>query len=91
MRRAGREQILRGWQDFLCHLQEMDVMDAPHIKRLVDGRQLAGALGVKPGRWMSDALDLCMAWQLRNPSETDPAGAIEEVRRHRQELGLGAG
>lgn len=66
-------------------------MDAPHAKRLIDGRQLAAALGVKPGKWMAKALDVCMAWQLRNPGEADPAGAVEEVRRRREELGIGAG
>jgi len=30
---------------------------------------------------MKDALDVVVAWQLRNPSVTDPAEAIEEVRK----------
>ncbi|KAK8096358.1 uncharacterized protein PG998_014226 [Apiospora kogelbergensis] len=72
--------FLAGWQLFLDHLQELDVMEAPLLKRLIDGTQLAKALGVQPGRWMTPALDVCVAWQLRNPGVTDPAGAIEEVR-----------
>jgi len=58
------------------------------MKRLLDGRALAQALGVKPGKWTGKALDLCMAWQLRNPDETDPSKAIEEVRMRRDELGI---
>ncbi|XXG95039.1 1,3-beta-glucanosyltransferase gas1 [Hypoxylon texense] len=77
-----------GWQLFLDLLQELDVMDAPSLKRLIDGTQLAKALGVKPGRWMAPALEVCVAWQLRHPEATDPAGAIEEVRSRRAELGI---
>ncbi len=85
---ADRNQVLGGWQRFVDHLQELDVMDAPHIKRLLDGRQLADALKIKPGKWMSKAMDVCMAWQLRHPGETDTAGAIEEVRQRKEELGI---
>ncbi|EFX04213.1 tRNA nucleotidyltransferase [Grosmannia clavigera kw1407] len=85
---AERDALLCGWQAFLDHLQELDVLDAPHIKRLLDGKQVAAALAVRPGKWMAAAMDICMAWQLRHPGETDPAGAIEEVRRRKDEIGL---
>lgn len=85
-----RESFLGGWQKFLDHLVELDVYNAPALKRLLDGRSLAQSLGVRPGRWTGGALDVCMAWQLRNPHETDPQGAIEEVRRRRDELGIPA-
>lgn len=85
---AGLEELLSEWQEFLDHLQELDVMDAPSIKRLIDGRQLSQALGIKPGKWMTAAMDVCMAWQLRNPGKTDTAGAIEEVRGRSAELGI---
>lgn len=68
------------------HLVELDVVDAPNIKRLVDGRALSKALGIKPGKWTGKALDVCMEWQLRNPNETDIAGAVEEVRKKKDEL-----
>lgn len=32
---------------------------------------------------MKDALDVVMAWQLRNPAATNPEDAIEEVKNHR--------
>ncbi|KAI2619226.1 hypothetical protein GGR54DRAFT_630776 [Hypoxylon sp. NC1633] len=80
------ESNLADWQKFLDHLQELDVMDAPSLKRLIDGTQLAKALNVKPGKWMAQALEVTIAWQLRHPEATDPAGAIEEVRSRRVEL-----
>lgn len=82
------DRLLRDWQTFLEHIETLDLYDAPHIKRLLDGKQVAAALGIKPGRWMTAAMDICMAWQLRNPNETDPAGAIEEVRQRKDEVGI---
>lgn len=83
------ETVERDWKVFLARLQALDLMDAPSMKPLVDGRTLMQTLDIKkPGRWMSSALDICMAWQLRNPEETDPAGAIEEVRKRKDELGI---
>ncbi|KAI7786267.1 poly A polymerase head domain-containing protein [Diaporthe eres] len=82
-------KVERDWKGFLDRLQTLDLMDAPSMKPLVDGRRLMQTLDIKkPGRWMSSALDICMAWQLRNPEETDPAGAIEEVRQRKKELGI---
>ncbi|KAI1383614.1 uncharacterized protein F4822DRAFT_82775 [Hypoxylon trugodes] len=83
---VSKDEFLRPWQSCLDHLQELGAMDAPSLKRIIDGTQLAKALGVKPGKWMAEALEVCVAWQLRNPDVTDPAGAIEEVRNRRAEL-----
>lgn len=83
-----RDAFVKEWQLFLDHLVELDVMDAPQLKRILDGRELAKALGVKPGKWTGQALDVCIAWQLRNPTETDPTLAIEEVEKRRKELGI---
>ncbi|GJC77880.1 CCA tRNA nucleotidyltransferase, mitochondrial [Colletotrichum liriopes] len=83
-----RIDFLSGWQMFLDHLANLDVMDAPSLKRRVDGRMLAKELGVRPGKWMGQALDVCVAWQLRHPDETDPTGAIDEVRQRAGELGI---
>lgn len=77
------------WKSFLDHLHTLNLMDAPSIKPLVDGRRLLQILDIKkPGRWMASALDICMAWQLRNPEGADPAEAIEEVRKRKEELGI---
>ena len=86
--RATREEIFSQWQGFLDHLEELDVMDAPAVKRLIDGTQLAKALGAKPGKWLTAALDVVMVWQLQHVGETDPAGAVEEVKARRKELGI---
>lgn len=85
---GAQEPVLAEWQQFLDHLIELDVMNAPSIKRLVDGKLLSQELKVRPGKWMSEALDVALAWQLRNPEATDPAGAVEEVRKRRGELGI---
>jgi len=82
------ETVLAEWQRFLDHLVELDVVDAPSIKRIVDGRILAKELGVKPGKWTGPALEIAMAWQLRNPDATDYSGAVEEVRKQKEELGI---
>ena len=82
------DEFLRGWQTFLDHIgpEALDVMEAPILRRLIDGKQLADAMGIKPGKWMAKALDICVAWQLRHPDATDPAGAVEEVKARKQEL-----
>lgn len=83
-----RAAFLSGWEAFLDHLTKLDVYEAPSLKRLLDGRQLAKALGTKPGKWTGPALEVCVAWQLRNPTAKDPSGAVEEVRRRKEELGV---
>ncbi|KAI3323554.1 hypothetical protein HD806DRAFT_522701 [Xylariaceae sp. AK1471] len=85
---ADNDGFLCEWQLFLDHLQELDVMDAPSLKRIIDGTQLAKALGVKPGKWMAKALEVCVAWQFRHPDATGPAGAVVEVSKKREELGI---
>lgn len=83
---AGFETLFSGWQQFLDHLKEMEVFDAASRRRIIDGTELAKALGVRPGKWMAAALDVCMAWQFRNPGATDRAGAVDEVRKRAEEL-----
>jgi len=72
---------------FIDHFTDMDVMDAPLLKLLVNGDELKAALGgIKPGMWMKPALDVCIEWQLRNPGSEDKEAAINEVRMKRTEL-----
>ncbi|RWA13251.1 hypothetical protein EKO27_g1858 [Xylaria grammica] len=82
------DRFLGEWRLFLDHLHELDVLDAPSMKKIIDGTQLAKVLGVKPGKWMTGALEVCVAWQFRHPDATDPAGAVEEVNKRRKELGI---
>ncbi|KAI3578111.1 hypothetical protein IWW34DRAFT_806693 [Fusarium oxysporum f. sp. albedinis] len=84
-----RQEKSAGWKSFLDHLAKLDVYEVTTLEKLLDGGKLAKALGgIKPGKWTGPALDVCVAWQLRNPGETDPTGAIEEVQRRREELGI---
>lgn len=65
-------------------MTNLSLSEAYDMKPLVDGKALASALNVKPGPWMKDALDVVMAWQLRNPDVKDPQAAIDEVKRTRE-------
>ncbi|KAF4824562.1 CCA tRNA nucleotidyltransferase [Colletotrichum tropicale] len=47
--------FLTGWKCFLDHLADLDVMDAPSLRRLVDGRLLTKELGVRPVTYLSQA------------------------------------
>ncbi|KIL86884.1 cca trna mitochondrial [Fusarium avenaceum] len=85
---AKQESFLAGWISFLDHMAKLDVYEAPSLKAILNGRELAQALGTKPGKWTGQALEVVLAWQFRNPGETDPAGAIEEVQEQRKELGI---
>jgi tRNA nucleotidyltransferase (CCA-adding enzyme) len=83
-----QESFLAGWTSFLDHMAKLDVYEAPSLKAILNGRQLAQALGTKPGKWTGQALEVVLAWQFRNPGETEPAGAIKEVQKQRKELGI---
>ncbi|KIV99592.1 hypothetical protein, variant [Verruconis gallopava] len=75
-----KADILAHYSEFMAHITSLGILDAHLFKPLVDGTALAKALNAKPGPWMKAALDVVMAWQLRNPDITDPAAAIEEVK-----------
>jgi tRNA nucleotidyltransferase (CCA-adding enzyme) len=74
--------IERKYTTFTTHLRDLDILDTYTLKPLLDGKALAKALATPPGPWMKDALDVVMAWQLRNPHVKDPSEAIEEVKKH---------
>ncbi|KAF3044040.1 CCA tRNA nucleotidyltransferase, mitochondrial [Didymella heteroderae] len=78
------EQLLRSYSSFLSHLAKLEILEADTFKPLLKGTDLAKALSIRPGPWMKEALDVVMAWQLRNPGATDPAEAIEAVRKARE-------
>jgi tRNA nucleotidyltransferase (CCA-adding enzyme) len=74
--------IERKYTTFTTHLRDLDILDAYTLKPLLGGNALAKALATPPGPWMKDALEVVMAWQLRNPHVKDPNEAIEEVKKH---------
>jgi tRNA nucleotidyltransferase (CCA-adding enzyme) len=83
------DTLLSGWQGLIDHLEKIDVMDAPAEKPLINGTMLMKGLNAKGGPWTKAALDICMAWQLRNPGATGQESedaAIEEVRKRSKEL-----
>jgi tRNA nucleotidyltransferase (CCA-adding enzyme) len=84
----GRTELLSSWQGFLDHLAALNLLEVTSLRPLVNGNELAKALDVRPGQWMTRALEICLAWQLRNPNKTSAAEAIEEVQRRRDELGI---
>lgn len=75
---------LADFELFLKHVKELDLLEAYSMKPLLDGKTLAKELSTKPGPWMKDALDIVMAWQLRNPDKKSPEEAIQEVAKNRQ-------
>ncbi|KXT13866.1 hypothetical protein AC579_6899 [Pseudocercospora musae] len=79
---AQIEAIERKYIAFIEHLRALDITDVCALKPLLDGKALAKAIGTPPGPWMKDALDVVMAWQLRNPGTKDAQQAIEEVKDH---------
>ena len=77
---------MREWSSWLEHLAKIDVLNAYDFRPVVDGKALSKALGLKPGPWMKEALDVVMAWQLRQSTTPTIEGAIEEVRNKHGEL-----
>ena len=82
------DKILDSYAKWVMYLHEQDLLDVDHLKPIIDGKQLSKALDVKPGPWMKNALDVAMEWQLRNPDQKDPAGAIAEVKERKHEFGI---
>lgn len=66
----------------------MDVVDAASIKPLVEGHSLARSLNMKPGRWMSKALEACLAWQFDHPEITNADDIIQVIKSRREELDI---
>jgi len=62
-------------------------MDAYNLKPFLDGKALTKALNTPPGPWMKEALDVVMAWQLRNPDVKDPEQAIAAVENSKVATG----
>jgi len=77
---------MREWSSWLEYLAKIDVLNAYDFRPVVDGKALSKALRLKPGPWMKEALDVVMAWQLRQSTPPTIEAAIEEVRNKHGEL-----
>lgn len=86
---ADHPELLKHYATWLSTLKDLDLLETYQLKPLVTGDKLAKALEEKPGKWMSKALEMVIAWQLRNPDETNPDAAISEVMSRKKDLGLG--
>jgi tRNA nucleotidyltransferase (CCA-adding enzyme) len=74
---------------FLSHCQNLNILNAYEFKPLIDGTALAKALETRPGPWMKEALDVVMAWQLRNPDNDDITAVVSEVQSWKQQVDVG--
>ncbi|KAF1839532.1 poly A polymerase C-terminal region-like protein [Decorospora gaudefroyi] len=83
--RVSKEELLHSYSSFLERVTELEILDIDTFRPLLKGTDLAKALNTKPGPWMREALDVVMAWQLRNPDATDPTAAIHAVKASRGE------
>ncbi|GAB7343287.1 hypothetical protein MBLNU457_1341t2 [Dothideomycetes sp. NU457] len=77
---GAADTIIRNYGSFITTIRDLDLLEVYAVKPLIDGKALAKALQTPPGVWMKAALDVVMAWQLRNPGKTSADGAIEEVK-----------
>ncbi|KAL8705170.1 MAG: hypothetical protein Q9201_001707 [Fulgogasparrea decipioides] len=87
--RGDHRKLLEGYATWLSTLKDLDLLEVYQLKPLVTGDKLSKALGVKPGPWMSKALEMVVAWQLRNPDEQSEEAAISEIISKKKELSLG--
>ncbi|KAF2723907.1 poly A polymerase C-terminal region-like protein [Polychaeton citri CBS 116435] len=78
------EGTLDKYRTFMTHLQSLGISDAYNFKPLIDGKSLAKAMSIPPGPWMKDALDVVMAYQLRNPDKANIEDAVAEVQYSQQ-------
>lgn len=85
---AECQDLLDSYAAWLSGLEHLDLLNVCQMKLIVNGNQLCTALAAKPGPWIKKALDIALAWQLRNPDETSPEGCIEEIFQKKNELDL---
>ncbi|PNS18675.1 hypothetical protein CAC42_5214 [Sphaceloma murrayae] len=74
------DALIANYQQFLQQVVDFGLEDAYNFRPLLDGKQLAKAIGINPGPWMKEALDVVMAWQLRDSQNTNVEEAIEQVK-----------
>ncbi|KAF1990862.1 poly A polymerase C-terminal region-like protein [Aulographum hederae CBS 113979] len=75
------------YQSLLQRIEDLGVGEAYNLKPLIDGKTLSKHFSAPPGPWMKPALDVVMAWQLRNPDATAPDGAISDVKAYLEKEG----
>ena len=86
---GDRLDVLQQYATWLNDIKEHDLLEVCTLKPIVNGKRLQTELNRKPGPWLAAALDDAMKWQLRNPKETQPQGAIEEILAKHQDVDIG--
>lgn len=80
--------VLDGYSSWLSHLSSLNLLDVDQLKPIVTGDELMKVFNTKGGKWLPTALNCVIEWQLRNPDQTDAAGAISEVVERKEELNI---
>ncbi|KAI9724125.1 MAG: hypothetical protein M1812_000844 [Candelaria pacifica] len=60
--------------------EEQNLLEAHALTPPINGKQISASLNIKSGIWMKDALDVVMAWQLRNPDQKIFENALNETQ-----------
>lgn len=79
--------MVEEYQKFLSYIVDNDLEGAYDLKPILNGEDIKKTFSVKPGPWMSKATAIVIEWQLLHP-ESDRDAALEEITKHRQELGI---
>lgn len=85
---VDHQVLLRDYALWLSQLRSLGLLDVYLLKPLVDGSEISAALGSKGGPWLKKALEMSIAWQLRNPNQTEKGACMEEIIRRKVDLGL---
>ncbi|KAF2405234.1 poly A polymerase C-terminal region-like protein [Trichodelitschia bisporula] len=73
-------ELIFDYTRFTSATQELGIAEAYNLRPLLDGKSLSRALATPPGPWMKSALDIIMAWQLRNPEVTDQEVLLDSLK-----------
>ena len=79
-------KVFTDYDKLLSYIRDKNLLDVVFLKPLINGRDLTNALDVKQGPWVTQALEMVIGWQLRNPNRTDTEGPTEEVLSRKEEL-----
>ena len=79
-------KVFWGYEKFLLYIEDQDLLEVCSLRPLINGRDISATLGVKAGPWMNRAIEMVIAWQLRNPGRSDGDGAMDEIINRREEL-----
>ena len=81
--------LLDEYARWLEEVEGLALLDVDKLTPLVNGTDISKAMGgAKGGPWTKKALEIAMAWQLRNPNATEPDDGIKEVVSRKKEFGL---